>query len=301
MRAKIKIPATSANLGPGFDTLAIAWNLFLEIYIDTENNGKTINYKGEDVDKLRKDDNLFIKSLTKTLNILQENPKNYFIEINSQIPIGKGLGSSSAVIWGGILSAEIISDKILPIDEKFKIAYSLEGHFDNLAGAFMGGLTLCTFENDTPRISKFPFPEDIYGIIFIPPYSFPTEKARSILPLVYPREKIVQNLQYLSFLLAGLLYKDEELIRLGLRDEIHQPYRFSLIPEVKFFYERVMRKGALGVVLSGAGPSLLALAFKEKIKEIEKFLKHEIKREKINGKVMILEINKEGIKIEKNI
>lgn len=300
MKVKIKIPATSANLGPGFDTLAVAWKLFLEVSINTSFfQGKIINYKGEDLGNFKSDDNLFIKSFTKTLNILGYNPENYLIELDSQIPIGKGLGSSSAVIWGGIFSAEIISGKNLPKEDKFKIALSLEGHFDNLASAFNGGLTICTLENGTPYIASFPYPEDLCGIIFIPTYSLPTEQSRNLLPKMYPREKIVQNLQSLSFLLAGFLHKDEKLIKLGLRDYLHQPYRFPLIPELKFFSEKVKQKGALGVVLSGAGPSLLAFSFKDKAENIKEFLEEELKREKILGKVMILEICKEGIIIEK--
>lgn len=299
MKVKIKIPATSANLGPGFDTLSIAWKLFLEIFIDTSYPEKAITYRGEDSENLKKDDNLFIKSFTKTLNILGYNPKNYLIELNSQIPIGKGLGSSAAVIWGGIFSAEIIAGKNLPKEDKFKIALSLEGHLDNLASAFNGGLTICTVENGVPYIASFPYPDELCGVIFIPTYSLPTEKSRNLLPKMYPREKIVQNLQSLSFLLTGFLYKDEGLIKLGLRDYLHQPYRFPLIPEVKFFSEKARQKGALGIVLSGAGPSLLAFSFKDKAENLKEFLEQELKKEKISGKIMILEICKEGIIIEK--
>lgn len=299
MRVKIKIPATSANLGPGFDTLSIAWNLFLELFIDTDYFEEKIIYKGEDVERLNKNDNLFLKAFSKTLEILKHEPKNYLIQLNSQIPIGKGLGSSAAVIWGGIYSAEIISGKSLSKEEKFKLALSLEGHFDNLAGAYNGGLTICNIENGIPHLTSFPYPEDLCGIIFIPSYSLSTEESRNILPKKYLREDIVKNLQNLSFLLAGFFYKDENLIRLGLKDNLHQPYRFSLIPESKFFLNTAFKNGALGVVLSGAGPSLLIFTFKDKAKFIKNSIEEEIKGEKILGKILILDICRKGIIIEK--
>lgn len=299
MRLRIKIPATSANLGPGFDTLSIAWNLFLEIFIDTGYFDKKIIYNGEDLEKLNKNDNLFLKAFSKTLEILECNPGNYLIQLNSQIPIGKGLGSSAAVIWGGIYSAEIISGKSLLKEEKFILALSLEGHFDNLAGAYNGGLTICKIENGVPYLTSFPYPEDLCGIFFIPSYSLPTEESRNILPKMYLRDDVVKNLQNLSFLLTGFLYKDEKLIKLGLKDNLHQPYRFPLIPESKFFLDKETEDGVLGVVLSGAGPSLLIFTFKDKVEIIKHSLEEEIKRQKIEGKILILDVFNKGILIEK--
>ncbi|MCS7201611.1 MAG: homoserine kinase [Dictyoglomus sp.] len=299
MKVKIKIPATSANLGPGFDTLAIAWNLFLEIYVDTEYFEKRIIYLGEDIEKLDKNNNLFLKTLSKTFKILGFEPNNYLIQLNSQIPIGKGLGSSAAVIWGGIYSAEIISGKSLSKEEKFKLAFSLEGHFDNLAGAYNGGLTICNIENGMLNISSFPYPEDLCGLIFIPSYSLSTDKSRSILPKLYSREDIVKNLQSLAFLLAGFVYKDEKLIKLGLKDYLHQPYRFPLIPESKFFLNKAIKEETLGVVLSGAGPSLLILVFRDKAESMKKFFEEELNRERIDGKILILDICDKGIILEK--
>ncbi|PMQ02523.1 MAG: homoserine kinase [Dictyoglomus sp. NZ13-RE01] len=295
---KIKIPATSANLGPGFDTLAIAWKLFLHIKIDPSYYGKEIIYNTKS-QQIKEEDNLFLKALNRTLELIGYSPKNYLIELDSEIPIGKGLGSSATVIWGGIFSAEILAKKELSMHDRFKIAYSLENHLDNLSASYFGGLTICTMENNNPKIVKFPYPDELCGVIYIPPYSLPTEKARKLLPKLYERDKVVYNLQSLAFLLSGFLYKDENLLTLGIRDSIHQPYRFPLISEVNIIKKKINDLGGIGIVLSGAGPSLLTFALKEKAIKIKSGLEEFIKKEGLKGEVLLLEICKEGIIIEK--
>ncbi|MFN3698793.1 MAG: homoserine kinase [Dictyoglomus sp.] len=295
MRYLIKVPATSANIGPGFDTLAIAWNLFLKITVDTNTEGRKIfNRNREEIQK----NDLFIQSLEYTLKYFQIEKTSFIIELVSDIPIGKGLGSSAAAIVGGICTGEIIAGKTLSNYEKLKLALNFEKHIDNLSACIDGGVVICMNNNKELIYEKLPIDYDLWGLIYIPPYNLPTEKARKILPKKYDKEKIVFNLQKLSFLLTGLLKKDERLLNLGLDDCIHQPYRFRLIKEFTIIYEE-MKNLNKKLVLSGAGPSLLSLFFsyEEALETLDK-LKNNL-REKVNGEFIILKINYQGPIIKK--
>ncbi|HOJ92224.1 MAG TPA: homoserine kinase [Dictyoglomaceae bacterium] len=289
----VKVPATSANLGPGFDTLGIAWDLFLKIVIRTNVEGeKIIN------DNIFSMHNLFSQSFNLTLEYLKEKPKNYRIEVSSDIPVGKGLGSSAAAILGGVFSAEIVTGKNLSKEEKIELALSLEGHLDNLSAALEGGITICTKNEETIFIKKIPINGEILGVIYIPNYQFPTTEARKVLPTVYPREKVVYNLQKLSFLLIGLIEREEKILNLGLDDAIHEPYRCPLVKEYTLISEE-LKKWNKKVVLSGAGPSLLSIFFnREEALEIFEKLKNNLKN-KVEGDFKILNINHQGVKIER--
>lgn len=295
MRYLIKVPASSANIGPGFDTLGIAWELFLNIYIDTEIKEKEIKNKNKN--DIQKND-LFIRSLNYTLEYLQEKEATFSIELSSDIPIGKGLGSSAAAIIGGIYAAEIISNKRLNNFERLNIAVNFENHIDNLSACLEGGIVICSKNNDGLIYERLPVNYDIWGLLYVPPYSIPTEKARKILPQKYSKEDIVFNLQKLCTLLLGFIKKDEKLINIGLDDRIHQPYRFKLIKEYQLIKEE-LQKYNKKIVLSGAGPSLLSLFFYyEEALEILKKVENNLK-EKINGEFKILKINYKGVIVEK--
>ncbi|ACI18915.1 homoserine kinase [Dictyoglomus thermophilum] len=295
MKYLIKVPATSANLGPGFDTLGICWDLFLKIYVDLNSNEKVVINKNKQ--EIKKND-LFIQALNYTLEYLNIPNKFYKIELDSEIPIGKGLGSSAAAILGGISTAEIISTKKVDKIEKIKIALNFENHIDNLSACLEGGVVTCLKNENELSFTRLPIKCDIYGVIYIPTYTIATESARKILPLNYPKEDVIFNLQKLSFLITGLVKGDEDLIDMGMEDKIHQPYRFNLIKEYTLISELLNGKFKKKVVLSGAGPSLLTITLSyQKALEILKNLENNLRNE-IEGTFRILKLNNKGIEIE---
>lgn len=295
MKYLIKVPASSANIGPGFDTLGISWELFLNIYLDTGAKNKEIKNKNKG--EIQKND-LFLRSLNYSLEYFKKEDALYSIELSSDIPIGKGLGSSAAAILGGIYTAEIIANKRLNNYERLNLALNFEKHIDNLSACLEGGVVICSKNENELVYEKLPINYDFWGLLYIPSYSLSTEKARKILPSKYNREDVVFNLQKLSLLLIGLIKKNEELINKGLEDKIHQPYRFELIKEYQIIKEE-LNKYNKKIVLSGAGPSLLSLFFYyEEALEILGKLENNLK-EKINGKFEILKVNYKGVIIEK--
>jgi len=291
----IKVPATSANIGPGFDSIGIAWNLYLHIYIKKDESHK------DDIRIINKNkinNDLFIKAFNETINYINKKPSNYIIELWSEIPIGKGLGSSASAIVGGIYTAEIITNTYLNLHEKLNIALKFENHLDNISAAINGGINICLKNEKEIYISKLPINYDFWGLLYIPDYYLSTQEARSILPHYYKREDVVFNLQKFGILISGLFQKDEKLVKMGLDDKIHQPYRFELIKEYPLLSKEVEKHGKK-IVLSGSGPSLLVLLFNEQeALEILEKLENNLK-EALKGEFKLLKIEHNGITLEK--
>ena len=291
----IKVPATSANIGPGFDSIGIAWNLYLHIYIKKDEPHK------DDIRIINKNkinNDLFIKAFNETINYINKKPSNYIIELWSEIPIGKGLGSSASAIVGGIYTAEIITNTYLNLHEKLNIALKFENHLDNISAAINGGINICLKNEKEIYISKLPINYDFWGLLYIPDYYLSTQEARSILPHNYKREDVVFNLQKFGILISGLFQKDEKLVKMGLDDKIHQPYRFELIKEYPLLSKEVEKHGKK-IVLSGSGPSLLVLLFNEQeALEILEKLENNLK-EALKGEFKLLKIEHNGITLEK--
>uniref|UniRef100_A0A7C3RMF8 Homoserine kinase n=1 Tax=Dictyoglomus thermophilum TaxID=14 RepID=A0A7C3RMF8_DICTH len=291
----IKVPATSANIGPGFDSIGIAWNLYLHIYIKKDESHK------DDIRIINKNkinNDLFIKAFNETINYINKKPSNYIIELWSEIPIGKGLGSSASAIVGGIYTAEIITNTYLNLHEKLNIALKFENHLDNISAAINGGINICLKNEKEIYISKLPINYDFWGLLYIPDYYLSTQEARSILPHNYKREDVVFNLQKFGILISGLFQKDEKLVKMGLDDKIHQPYRFELIKEYPLLSKEVEKHGKK-IVLSGSGPSLLVLLFNEQeALEILEKLENNLK-EALKGEFKLLKIEHNGITLEK--
>jgi homoserine kinase len=240
-RRVVRVPASSANLGPGFDVLAAALALHLELeVVETGTFAVTT-----DLDVPQDRDNLVVRAFERL------HPADGFeFRIASDIPLSGGLGSSAAAVVAGLLAA----DHLFELDaDVFAHAAELEGHPDNVGAALAGGFVVC----NGARAHRFDAPMGLEAVLVVPDEGVPTKEAREALPDTVPIEAAVFNVSHVAMLTLGLATSDWDLISAGLRDRLHQPHRAHLYPRSAELLERAPALGALGATISGAGPSVL--------------------------------------------
>jgi len=259
----IKVPATTANLGPGFDTLGLALNLFQEICIEkSESKEKTVHWQCEDT--LDCEDNLVVIALEHTLALMDQATMGYSLTmLKSDIPISRGLGSSAAAIVAGIYAANYLLDYTMSKQTMLDIATQLEGHPDNVVPAMLGNLIIATSVNGKTHYSCINFPQDLEIHVFIPDFKLNTANARKVLPETYTRAQCIYNISRVSFLIHALLSKNYENLKLSFSDQIHEPYRYPMIEDSSHITTLLASFDILGYFISGAGPTLMAVTKKE--------------------------------------
>ena len=294
---KIKVPGTSANIGPGFDTLGLALNIFNEITVEKKNSGIEVLWDIPNPN-IPLEDNLVYVALVHTLKKYKKEDLGCTVRMTKvDIPISRGLGSSAAAIVCGIYAAHYLMDYSLSTKDIVNIATELEGHPDNVAPAILGNMILSVMTEDSVLYSKIDFPEEIKFNVLIPNFKLSTEKARSVLPGSYSTADCVSNASRLALMLNFLKEKRYNDLRVCLEDKIHQPYRFELINNSLDIFEKSKELVALGEFISGAGPTLITWVDKNEEsykKELQKYLdtlddKWEIKDLTINTTGTIIE------------
>jgi homoserine kinase len=255
---RLRLPATSANLGPGFDTLALALSFFLEIEA-TAASKFSIEATGLNADVCSHlPRNLLIGTYEGVLIAHEKPVLPLAIRMHNGIPIGKGCGSSAAVRLAGVALASFFGglewDRARILDH----AVQLEGHPDNVAACWQGGLSIVGSVNPLAAIS-IPAPSGWYALVVIPNASLATSKARLALPAAYSREDVVRNLQSVALLTAAFTLSRADLMPIATRDVLHQPYRSDLCPLLPALLPLVGLRDVLSVTLSGAGPSVLLI------------------------------------------
>ena len=294
---KIKVPGTSANIGPGFDTLGLALNIFNEITVEKKNSGIEVLWDIPNPN-IPLEDNLVYVALVHTLKKYKKEDLGCTVRMTKvDIPISRGLGSSAAAIVCGIYAAHYLMDYSLSTKDIVNIATELEGHPDNVAPAILGNMILSVMTGDSVLYSKIDFPEEIKFNVLIPNFKLSTEKARSVLPGSYSTADCVSNASRLALMLNFLKEKRYNDLRVCLEDKIHQPYRFELINNSLDIFKKSKELGALGEFISGAGPTLITWVDKNEEsykKELQKYLdtlddKWEIKDLTINTTGTIIE------------
>lgn len=282
---RISVPATSANLGPGFDTLGLALNLYntCEFKISEGRKAFEENIKS----------NLIYKSYAHTFEVYGEKTRPVEFKLESDIPMSRGLGSSAACVVMGIMAAFSVMEKDFDKKEILKIATDMEGHPDNVSPAILGGATASIYDDGQVFVEKFNVSDKIKFLALIPEFKLSTKLARQALPETYTKDDAVFNLSRLSLLILSLISGDEKNLKVALEDKIHEPYRFKLIPEIEQIEEIIDESHALGHYLSGAGSTLMILLdYADKISE--EFIKNKVKELKGDYKVLPLEIDNNG-------
>jgi homoserine kinase len=262
----ITVPATTANLGPGFDCIGAALSLYNSFQFSRLEPSATeklkITVTGQEAAKVKTDEsNLAYVAFVTLYDRLKQSPPPVAIHINMQVPLARGLGSSATAIVGGLVGANVLAGKPLSQVEVMQLAIELEGHPDNVVPAFLGGCRLAA--SNTPggswEICDIPWHPDIVPVVAIPDFELSTAEARKVLPADYSRADAIFNAAHLGLLVRALATGDRDWLRCALQDKIHQPYRRSLIRGYEAVQEAALNAGACGMVISGAGPTLLAL------------------------------------------
>ncbi|MGH2741610.1 MAG: homoserine kinase [Thermoleophilaceae bacterium] len=239
----VRVPASSANLGPGYEVLAAALSLSLEL--EVEETGEFFvhcDLQGVPCDR----SNLCVRAFEALRPV-----DDVTFHIRSEIPVAAGLGSSAAAIVAGLCAADHLYELDAPL---FELARQLEGHPDNVAAALYGGFVICPGDGEPVRFDPAP---GLEGVLAIPPEEVPTVEARAAMPPEVPLAEAVHNVGHASLLVLGLAKDDFSLIGRGLRDLLHQPRRRPLYPRSMELVERAEELGAVGATISGAGPTVL--------------------------------------------
>ena len=262
-KVTVRVPATTANLGPGFDAFGCALKLYTDVTFEETEYGLEITgcdeaYTGPD--------NLAYVSYCAVLASMSEEVRGVKIHIESNIPICRGLGSSAALLVAGAMGANVLRGNRLSTQGLLNITNAMEGHPDNLAPAFYGGLTASMVDNGLPVSVNFPLHPDWDIIALIPDFNLPTTYARSVLPNQVPRADAIYNISHGALVLKALELGDEKLLRTAMQDRIHQPYRKSLVADYEKI-EALIRTTGAAFCLSGAGPTLLCITQDPKLEE----------------------------------
>ncbi|NLB33253.1 MAG: homoserine kinase [Tissierellia bacterium] len=289
---KVTVPPSTANIGPGFDTLGLALNLYNEYIFEEIEKGLIIEGCPEIYNNK---DNLVYKSFVTTAKKLGKNVKGLKITLNTQIPVSRGLGSSSACIVGGVFGANALYNGGMSKDELFEIAVMIEGHPDNIAPCVYGGLTASIMEKEKPYSLQYNINEKLKFCALIPNFETSTKEARKLLPKKVTFSDAVFNISRVSVLLKALEIGDLKLIGIALKDKLHQIYRATLIHECDDVTEICIVDGSSAIFISGSGPTLMNIVtddnFPEKIKDGISKLEHE-------WEIKLLETDKIGVKVE---
>jgi homoserine kinase len=291
-RIIVKVPASTANLGPGFDTLGMALSLYAWIEMSASLNGDTvIQLHGEGLNGISTDkSNLIFKVAQLVFKEAGVTLPELHISMYSDIPLTRGLGSSASAIVGALVAANALAGSPLSEDRLFQLATELEGHPDNVGASLFGGIVVSAWDGTHAAKVRIEPHAKLDVLVAIPAFQLSTEKARHALPSQISMKDAVFNLGSSSLLVAALASGQLEMIPFAMRDRLHQPYRAALIPGMTEILDKATDHGALGAALSGAGPTLLTLvdAMSTRKAELEAFLVSTLRKEGIEAQTMWL-------------
>ncbi|MFJ6654061.1 homoserine kinase [Microbacterium sp. NPDC091313] len=258
----VRVPATSANLGPGFDTLGLALSVYDELVVTRRDRpGLEIEVEGEGAASVARDEsNLVVRAIAHAYASVGRELPGLHLQARNVIPHGRGMGSSGAAVVSGLLAAQgLLAGEIeFAPDTLLRLATEMEGHPDNVAPALFGGLTIAWMDERGPQHKQLIVHRGVSPLVFVPEFTMSTSVARSLQPLQVPREDAVFNVSRSALLIAALM-QSPELLMAATEDKLHQSYRAQAMPETDRLV-RALRAQGFAAVVSGAGPSVLVLA-----------------------------------------
>ncbi len=295
----VKVPATTANLGPGFDTLGMALRIYtwIELHYAEKTEIKLIGSELQGISY--GSDNLVYQAVQAVFDKVGVQVPELYLSIYSEIPLARGLGSSAAAIIGGMAAANALLDNPLSDDQIFALATSMEGHPDNVGAALFGGIVVAHWDGKEVHSIKIHPPEDLEVLLTIPEYRLSTTASRQVLPSTVSLEDAVFNLSHVALLVAAFASGQLDKINIAMKDRLHQPYRAELVPGMTEILQEATGYGALGVALSGAGPTLIAFVDRkqENKKELESYLHNTLKKKGMSSSFHRLQPASEGVTI----
>jgi homoserine kinase len=291
--ATIRVPATTANLGSGFDCIGAALSLYNEFTFTAIDNAELIiAVSGLEADRVHTDaTNLAYLALLKLYAKIDRTPPGVRIEIELGVPLARGLGSSATAIVGGLLGGNDLAGNPLSDAEIMDLAIEMEGHPDNVVPALIGGCRVAASSKTGWAIADIPWHDSIVPVVAIPDFELSTEEARSVLPTGYNRADAIFNTSHFGLLIRGLETGNPDWLAAALTDRIHQPYRQRLIPGYTDVERAVIAAGGYGMVISGAGPTLLALTSSERSSTVAVAMSDAWKSQNIQAQAQTLELD----------
>ncbi len=297
MSVSVKVPATTANLGAGFDCIGAALSLYNQ-FTFTLADALSIVAKGAEASRVDlSSENLAYQAFIKVFDRLQRPIPGIKLEIDLEVPLARGLGSSATAIVGGLLGGNGIAGFPLSPAEIMEMAIAMEGHPDNVVPALIGGCRLAASYGEQWEICDIPWHSTIAPVVAIPNFELSTAEARQVLPATYSRADTVFNISHLALLMRGLETGNSQWVKAGLVDRIHQPYRQKLIQGYTEVEQAAVAAGAYGLVISGAGPTLLALVDESRASQVVQAMSAAWQIMGIEPIVQILQLDVAGAQI----
>lgn len=253
------MPASTANIGPGFDTLGLSLNLFSYIEIQEKESGLSMEVEGPEKAKIPLTcENIVFKAADAVFSRVGKRPKGLHFKMDLNAPVARGLGSSATAIVGGIVAANELLGNPLSLQEMADLANQVEGHPDNVVPTLVGGFISSVVDEGKVYYQKVQVPEGLKVVAAIPDFELLTSEAKKVIPQSLPLKDAIFNVSRAGLLIAALQNNRLDLLKVAMKDRIHQDYRAKLIPGMNKVLPAALEAGAFGAALSGAGPTLMA-------------------------------------------
>ncbi len=296
---RIEVPATSANVGPGFDCMGVAldWNNVIIVEETGTKNVEIVVPEGCEVFLPNNDKNYVYKAMKKVFDITNKPFSGYKITIDQNVPVTRGLGSSSSAIVGGLAGANYLLGNPLSEDEILNIACNMEGHPDNVAPALLGGFVVSVQEGRKVHYIKADVSDEITFAALIPDFHFSTKKSRGLLPRYVSHKNAVYNLSHASFTASAFMTGNFSKLGTGVKDRLHESYRISRIKNGADIINMCRESGAVACYLSGAGPAVMSIVQGDGL-EFENKVNSQLKVHFPDWSLKILKANNNGVIIK---